>query len=457
MEKILDYIDAKRDEFINALRQLCRQKSISARGEGIRETARTLAGMFSERGGSCILAEGRGMPSVLADFEGASRKTLLFYNHYDVQPPEPLEMWKHPPFAAEIEDGILYARGAADNKADLLARLFAVESVLQAEGRLPARIKFFVEGEEEIGSPNIAETLKNYPAAARADACVWETGRQTFDGRPVICLGVKGMLYAELTARGAARDAHSSLATSVPNAAWRLVWALSALKDAGENIKIEGFFDRVRQVSEEEGAAVRDIPREDENLKEEMGINSFIKGLSGRARVERDIFEPTCTICGMESGYTGAGAKTVLPSLARAKLDFRLVPDQDPGEILKGLKARLEKTGFGDIGVEPFTMERPYRTPAGSDFAKMAARTAGEAYGKKAVIYPSMPGTGPMHCVCAPSGMPCAGTGVGNAKSSMHAPNENILVEDFIKGIRHIALMIKNFADNIGEKNIGKG
>ncbi len=446
MEELFSNIEGNREASIRKLQEFCRQESISAQNKGIEETAVLVEEMLSEIGADTRILRAPGAkPAVYGEIKGASDRTLLFYNHYDVQPPEPLDEWIYPPFSAEIKDGVLYARGCADNKGDLLARILAVKAFLETGKELPVTLKFFVEGEEEIGSPRIEDIIKDNPETVAADGCIWEMGRKTFDNRPIINLGIKGMLYVELTARGASTDSHSSLATTIPNPAWKLVWALGTLKDKNENILIEGFYDDIAPLSEDEISAIKQIPDEDALKKQNMGIDNFLLGLSGFERVKRDITAPTCTICGIESGYTGEGSKTVLPAKAKVKIDFRLVPGQEPEDILKKLRKHLDKEGFLDIDITPYTMEKAFKTPLDSKLAAVVAQTAEAAYGNQPVIYPSMTGTGPMHHVCGRHNIPCAGTGITNAKSAIHAPNENILVEDFIDGIKHIALIIQHF------------
>lgn len=445
-ERTFSFIENEAEACIRELRELCRMESVSAQSRGIDETAEAVREILSGLGAKSEILRAEGAnPAVSAEIRGDSEKTLLFYNHYDVQPPEPLDEWKFEPFSAEMENGILYARGAADNKGDFIARVSAVRALQQTFGKLPANVKFFVEGGEEIGSPGLDKIIEDHPASISADACVWETGRKTFDGRPVIFLGVKGMLYVELSARSAKTDANSSLATTVPNPAWTLTWALNSLKDREEKIKIPGFYDGIAPLSETEISMIRKIPDEDEAIKAGMGINGFISGLSGFEKNRRDIEAPTCTICGLHSGYTGAGSKTVLPSTAAAKIDFRLVPGQDPDDILEKLKSHLAEQGFESISVESFTREKAFKTPADSEFAGLVEKTAGQAYGFAPVVYPIMPGTGPMHAICGKYNTPCAGTGIANAGSNIHAPNENIKFDDFIAGIKHAALIIGNF------------
>lgn len=244
MEDIYRYIDEHRDEYIALVQQLCRQPSISAQGVGMEETARMVAEMLERAGARTRIIPTTGFPVVYAE-AGEGSRTLSFYNHYDVQPPDPLDEWNSDPFAAEIRDGRIWARGVADNKGNLVARICAIDAYQKVRGRLPLKAKFIIEGEEEIGSMGLKPFVEEYPDLVRADANIWESGSTDVDGRPVLGLGHKGDLYVELRVQSTTRDLHSSLAASVPNAAWRLTWALASLKGPDEHIRIPGFYDRV--------------------------------------------------------------------------------------------------------------------------------------------------------------------------------------------------------------------
>ncbi len=447
---VYDYIDSHLEHALDDLMRLCRQPSISAQGIGIEETAELVTEMLQRRNveTQILPGVGGGSPVVYGELAGDSPYTLLFYNHYDVQPPEPLEEWTSPPFEPTISDGMLRARGVADNKGSIVARLYAIEAYQQVRGRLPISIKFCIEGEEEIGSPHLTAFVEQNRSLLKADACIWERGDINWQGQPVIAFGVKGLLYVELVVRGAARDVHSSLATVVPNPAWRLVWALASLKDRGEKILISGFYDTVRPPSSQQVDAIAAIPSEDQELKESLGLESFVLELSGLAFERRYLLEPTCNICGLTSGYEGEGSKTVLPCLARAKIDFRLVPDQQPEEILAKLRRHLDENGFVDIDIINLGGENPARTPLDSPFGQVVCQAAKEVYGLDPVVQPTMAVTGPMSCFTDALGIPTVCMGFEYPNNRAHAPDENIRLADFVKGTRHVAAVI----DRLGKR-----
>ena len=451
MQDVFAYIDQHRDRFIERLQWLCRQPSIAAQGVGIQETARMVAQLMGEVGVASALYATDGAP-VVYGAAGTGGRTLLIYNHYDVQPPEPLELWDSPPFAAEVRDGKLYARGAADNKGNLVARLSAVEAWLRVRGALPLTVRFVVEGEEEVSSAHLHQFVHEHRDLIEADGCLWEAGGKDIQENPGLYMGAKGILYVELEARGANRDVHSSQATMVPNPAWRLVWALSTLKDRNERVLIEGFYDDVVEPTVEEVEHLRRIAaqRDDELRRRDLGLDAFLLGLSGIQLIKRNLFQPTCTICGIGAGYTGQGSKTVLPSRAIAKLDFRLVPNQRPDDILHKLHTHLAQHGFADVEVRPLGAEHPARTPVDSLLSRVIQETTREIYGRDPIVSPLMAATGPMYELTAQFGVPTVGTGAGYAHGNGHAPNENIRLEDFFQHMKHVALIFERFAAAAG-------
>jgi acetylornithine deacetylase/succinyl-diaminopimelate desuccinylase-like protein len=241
MQDVFSFIDQNQETYIKWLQELCRQPSVAAQNRGMKETAAMVERMIRDTGGEPRQIGTSGYPVVYGQFAGSGKRTLSFYNHYDVQPEDPLELWDSPPFAAEIRDGRMYARGVADNKGNLIARLAAVHAFLQVRGKLPIGIKFIVEGEEEIGSVCLPEFVDKHRELLQADGCLWEFGYKNADGRPQVSLGVKGMCYVELICRGANTDLHSANAAIIENPAWRLLWALATLKTPDEQIRIKGF------------------------------------------------------------------------------------------------------------------------------------------------------------------------------------------------------------------------
>lgn len=451
MQQIYEYIDDHWTEAIQDLKRLCRQPSISAQGVGMVETVDLLTQLMQEYGiKTQVLPNPRGgYPMVYGELEGKTSTTLLFYNHYDVQPPEPLELWSTPPFEPTQYDGNLRARGVSDNKGDIIARLLALRAYLKVHGKPATSVKFLIEGEEEIGSPNIASFVEQNRGLLKADACVWECGGVNWRNEPVVSLGLKGILFVELEVRGASQDVHSSMATVVPNPAWRLVWALASLKDLEENIRVAGFYDSVLPPTRSEIEAIKAMPLDEDETKQSLGLDRFVKGVTGFDYKLRHIVEPTCNICGMDSGYTGPGSKTVLPCLARAKLDFRLVPNQRPDDILSKLRRHLDDHGFSDIAISPGTEgENPARTPLDTPFVRIVSQTAKEVYGVDPVIVPSMAGSGPMYSFTDTLGLPTVLIGVMYPGSSPHAPDENIRLADFVLGAKHVAAILGRMASD---------
>ena len=451
MQNIYDYIDDHWQDALEDLKRLCRQPSISAQGVGMAEVVQLLVRMMREYDidAQVLPSPGDGYPLIYGEVAGESPTTLLFYNHYDVQPPEPLELWGSPPFEPTQYESNLRARGVSDNKGDIVARLLAIRAFQRVRGKPPVSVKFIIEGEEEIGSPNIVAFVENNRQLLKADACIWECGGVNWRNEPVVSLGLKGILYVQLEVRGASQDVHSSMATVVPNPAWRLVWALGSLKDMEENIRIEGFYDDVLPPTQREIDAINAMPMDEEETKQALGLESFVKGVTGFDYKSRHIIEPICNICGLDSGYTGSGSKTVLPCLARAKIDFRLVPNQSPDDILAKLRRHLDSHGFGDVVIAPQTEgESAARTPLDSPFVSVVSEAAREVYGVEPVIVPSMAGSGPMHSFTDTLGLPTALIGVMYPGSSPHAPNEHIRLADFILGAKHIAAVLERMASS---------
>ena len=447
MEKVLAYIDDHAEAFIARVQKLCRQPSIAAQGIGMKETAALVTEMLRQASADARLVPTSGYPVVFGQIDGQpGSKVLGFYNHYDVQPPEPLELWESDPFAAEIRDGHLYARGVADNKANLVSRICAIEAYQNVKGKLPLTVKFIVEGEEEIGSVSLKEFARENEALIACDGLIWESGYKNRSEQLATSLGVKGILYIELRVRGANTDAHSATAAIVPSPVWRLVWALNSLKGADEKVLIPGFYDDVRPPTSAETALLEKMTLDEKDWKESIEIDDFVLQLSGLPLKEKYLFQPTCNICGFEAGYTGEGLKTVLPNAAMCKIDFRLVPDQDPFKILDSLRAYLDGQGFDDIEIKVWDADWAHRTDPNDPLVKAVVAAAGQVYDKPPVVMPTSAGSGPRYTLCGELGIPSAGAGTGYYDSKGHAPNENIRIADFIEGVKHIAVLLEEFA-----------
>lgn len=448
LSRIDAHIEQHLDDAIAELSRLCAQPSISAQGTGIRECAELVARMLEARGLRAEIVPTAGHPIVYA--EGGppdSARTLLFYNHYDVQPPEPLELWDSPPFELTLRDGKLYARGVSDDKGHIECRLAAIDAVRAALGDLPCRVKFVIEGEEETSSANLPAFVENNVAKLQADACIWEFGGVNHEGTPMQYLGMRGICYVELVVETGTLDAHSGLGGSIfPNAAWRLAWALSSLKTPDEHIRIPGFYDDVIPPTARDLELLALLPDEAEDHKRTYGIKHFLKGLTGGVELRREaVFAPTCTICGLTAGYQGPGSKTVLPARASAKVDFRLVPAQDPEDILRKLRAHLDAEGFEDVMVNYLGGERPARVSPDDPFVRLVVQTARDVYGREQLLVPIVGGSGPNYPFIHHLRLPVAMAGVGYPDSRAHAPNENLRLDYFVQGIRHTARIIEAF------------
>lgn len=446
VEELFQYIDEHKEKYIQWLQEACKQPSVSTQFRGITEMSEMMENYLKNVNAEVQIVPTGRHPVVYGKIFTGKKKTLSFYNHYDVQPEDPIELWEHPPFGAEIHDGKLYARGVADNKGNLIARIAAVHAYQEVYGELPLNIKFFIDGEEEFGSIYTHNAIERVPEIIETDGYIWESGYKTPDGSISVRLGLKGMLYIELYAEGANTDLHSSNAAIIENPAWRLIWALNTLKGVDERVKIEGFYDQVQSPNELELEILKDMKFHEQEMKDSLELDGFLLELNGNQLKQKLIFQPTCTICGIESGYTGEGSKTVLPSKAKVKIDFRLVPNQDPDEIIELLRRHLDKHGYEDIKIHKVSGKKAAKTDPNDPLAQVVIREAEAFYGKKPQILSMSPGTGPMYKLAKQYNIPAVSFGVGYEDSKIHAPNENIRVEDYIEGIKFICKVLYEYS-----------
>lgn len=446
-ERVDRWIEGAMPDSIAELSRLVAQPSIAAQGVGMPECAALVAGMLERRGFRVEVLPSGGAPVVVAERDGVSDRTLLVYNHYDVQPAEPLESWTSPPFTPQVRDGKLFGRGVSDDKGHLVARLLAIDALLAVRGGLPCRVKFLVEGEEEVGSVHLPAFVRDHRERLAADACLWEFGGIDAHGIPEQYAGLRGICYVELSVQTATMDAHSGVGGSIfPNAAWRLVWALASLKGPDERIRIAGHYDNVKPPTARDRELFAALPDVADEYRETYGIQHFLHGLTGGAELQvAGTFQPTCTICGITTGYQGPGSKTILPARASAKVDFRLVPDQTPQEILGKLRTHLDAHGFGDVQVTFLGGNPAGRTDPDHPFLALVNRTGDELYGKPAAIVPMVGGSGPNHCFVHELGVPIAGAGCGYPGSNVHAPDENVRLDLYQLHARHVARLLSAF------------
>lgn len=443
------YLETHLNESIAELSKLVSQPSVAAQNWGLIECAELVRDMLQRRDFSVEIMSTGGAPVVYAERSGRSDKTLLFYNHYDVQPPEPLELWDSPPFEPVIRDGKLFGRGVSDDKGHITSRLIAIDALLENNGDLPCNIKFVIEGEEETSSLHLNDYVKNNRKKLSADACIWEFGGVDHRDVPMQYLGLRGICYVELSVETANIDVHSGLGGSIfPNAAWRLIWALNTLKGTDERIRIPGHYDAVIPPSQRDRELMEALPEVAGEYKQRYGVNNFLHGLEGGAELRlAEVFEPTCTICGFTSGYQGPGSKTVLPARASAKVDFRLVPDQTPEQVLNGLRSHLDEEGFSDVQITYLGGESPARTDPDDPFVFLVVNSAESVYGQKMQIVPMVGGSGPNHAFVHHLNLPIATAGVGYPGSQAHAPNENIRLDLYLKGAKHIVRILSAFGE----------
>lgn len=446
-KKFEHYVTENLDAFAKDVIRLSSQPSVSARKEGIEECATLVEQMLANTGATVKVLRMEGAaPLVFGELKSSrSTKTVLFYNHYDVQPEEPLELWKSPPFKPEIRDGRIYGRGVSDDKGELVSRLKLVESYLKSDGELPCNVKFCFEGEEETGSVHLEQYVERNSDLFKADAVFWEYGTLDLEGRPIVSLGVKGMIYLEFVVKSLSQDAHSSYAAALPSAPWRMVRLLSTLKDKDDRIIVPGWYEGVRALSDEELAVLNEMPFDGESFKENYGAKELLGGMSAEQAKKALIQRPTGNIAGIWAGYTGPGSKTVLPKEAHAKMDFRLVPEQDPDVLFKNLRKYLDENGFADVEMLLESMEPAARTPFTHPFAQAAIGAAEKVYGKKPVVELSSPGTGPLYIFTRRYNMPSVDIGVSAQDGGIHAPNENLKLENLRNGILWVAETIERF------------
>jgi acetylornithine deacetylase/succinyl-diaminopimelate desuccinylase-like protein len=447
MKRVDAYLDAHLDESVAELSRLCSQPSVSAQNWGLEPCAALVGEMLKQRGFQVEVIVTGGAPVVFAERSGKSDRTLIFYNHYDVQPAEPLDLWDSPPFVPTLRDGMLFARGVSDDKGHITSRLFAIDALLKECGELPCRVKFVIEGEEEVSSAHLHDFVRDHKDKIAGQACVWEFGGVNHQGRPEQVLGLRGICYVELSVETASQDVHSGLGGSIfPNAAWRLTWALNSLKGPDEKIRIPGFYDAVRKPSKRDIDLMENMPETSEEFRTRYGLKSFLKGMKGGVELRiAEVFEPTCTICGLSSGYEGPGSKTVLPAKALAKVDFRLVPDQTPEMVLDLLRKHLDYEGFQDIHIKFLGGERPARTDPDDPFVRLVVDAAEEVYGVSQQIIPLSGGSGPNYVFQEYLHVPIVSAGIGYPGSQAHAPNENVRLDLYLQGAKHVARILEEF------------
>jgi acetylornithine deacetylase/succinyl-diaminopimelate desuccinylase-like protein len=446
-ESIDTFVQDNLERYIAEMVRLCAQPSISARSEGVRECADLVVELLTQHGLQVQKFETPGNPVIVGRLSGRSPRTLLFYNHYDVQPPEPLEEWTTPPFQPTVRDGMLFARGVADDKGELIGRLAAMDAVRAAHGgELPCGVLFVVEGEEEVGSHNIAGFVRDHTGLLKCQGAIWEVGGVGVQGEVGNTLGCRGILTLDISVQLMKMDAHSGGAHALPSSAWRLIRALVSIKDEHEHILIPGFYDAVKPPEPIDLQLIDALPDSEARMREFLGIREFVNGMTGK-QLKQAVFNPTCNIQGLNAGYQGPGSKTIVPARASAKVDFRLVPDQDPDDIFAKLRRHLDDRGFTDVELKRSGAMWPYKASAEDPFIALAKRIGEEFYQQPYRLDPLGGGSSPEYAFGAPLGdIPIVWAGVGYFNSRGHAPDENIRLADFVKGSQYLARILNEFA-----------
>ena len=429
-------LEERREAHLEQLFRLLRQESISAQNVGVGYCADLVRTMLEEAGLRARLMPTKGHPVVYGEYLPDPRAafTVLFYGHYDVQPPDPLDAWSSPPFEPTVRDGRIYGRGAGDNKGQFLAHIVAVKAYLDALGDLPVNVKMVLEGEEESGSPNLAAFVTEHQELLSADLVYTSDGPMHESGAPFVLLGVRGMLQLELSATGAEWDNHSgNKGNIVPNPVWTLIDALKSMRADDGRILVEGFYDAIRAPSALELEMLEHLPFDRARVAKDVGYAAL--DLDGKHYYRLLTMEPTINISGMHSGYVGEGSKTIIPSKATVKMDLRLVVDQEPDKIFAKVASHLQQHA-PEVALRYVGGMKPSRTPAEHPLVGVVTDAVRAAYGVEPLIMPSLGGSLPSYVWTDILKRPSIIVPYANSDEANHSPNENIGIEEFFAGIR---------------------
>ncbi len=436
IDEIFAYIEAHQQSYVDRVMDYVRHPSISAHNIGIREVATLLVEILNGLDFDAKLVETPGHPFVLGHRTvDPDKPTVLLYGHYDVQPPDPLEAWVSPPFEPEVRDGRIWARGIGDNKGQHFAQLLAIEAHLKVTGTLPCNIIFCLEGEEEIGSPQIADFVRSHMDELQADLVVTSDGPLHESGQPVITFGVRGVASFDLVAKGASRDVHSgNFGGVVPNPIWTLVHLLATMKDADGHITVEGITEPVIPATNLELDAASRLPLDLPGVMKDLGLDA-LDGPADRPYWDRLMFYPTLTINGLHGGYDGPGSKTVLPNRAIAKCDVRLVEPLTPEHVFERIEAHVARHAPA-VEVVRHNGMLPSKTAMDTPFAAKIIKAVKRARDVEPLLYPTVGGSLPDYVWTKILKKPAFVVPYANADEANHAPNENLEVVRFIDGIR---------------------
>ncbi|USK51742.1 M20/M25/M40 family metallo-hydrolase [Bacillus sp. CMF12] len=445
LTQVENLISSRKEQYLNQLFRLLKQKSISAQDVGVRECANLLKEMMDNIGINTRIMETAGHPVVYGEImNDPNAFTLLIYGHYDVQPPEPIDEWLSPPFEPTIRDGKIYCRGVGDNKGQLMSQILAIKTYKDVFGEIPINIKLVFEGEEESASANLAEFVKESKELLACDLVYTSDGPMHDSGSPFVLLGVRGMLYVELTAKGAEWDNHSgNKGNIVPNPAWKLIDLLRTMRDENGRVLIEGFYDDIRQPTEKELQIIKELPFNQDDIAEKIGYTKL--KMDGEMYYRKLTLEPTFNIAGFTSGYGGEGSKTIIPSKAVLKMDMRLVVDQDPDDIYEKFCKHVKKFA-PDIEIKRLGDMKPSRTSADQEIIRVVTRAVRNSFQKEPVLQPSLGGSLPDYVWTKILNTPSVVVPYANFDEANHSPNENMGVNNFYDGIKCTCYVINEIS-----------
>ena len=457
MDDILAYLDAHHERHLEELLELLRIPSVSSQAEHAADTARAAAWLAERLRALDLTVEvipTDRHPLVYAESDQRpDRPTLLFYGHYDVQPADPLELWESPPFEPQVRDGVIYARGASDDKGQLYCHLKALEAYRAVGRELPVNVKFIVEGEEECGGESVYRYTEQHADRLACDAVVISDTSLYDENTPAICYSLKGLAYLQVDVRGPAQDLHSgSFGGTVKNPANALCEIVASLQDADGRVRIPGFYDAVRDLEPDERAEFARLGYDEDDLRRDTGAPAAW-GEAGYTTLERMWGRPTCDVNGLWGGYAGEGAKTIIPAAAGAKVSMRLVPDQDPDAVAEAFRAHVAAVAPPGVTVTVTAMHgaKPVMVPRDDPMVQAGMRALEHGFGARPVFIReggSIPIVGTFQeCLRAPVLL----LGYGLPNDNIHSPNEKFHVRNFRDGIRTTAWLLREAAAAAGD------
>jgi len=462
MDKVIDFININRDRYLDELKTFLAIPSISALPQhagDVKRCAEWCADEMRRIGLENVrLIPTPGNPVVYGDWlHAAGAPTMLFYGHYDVQPVDPLELWQSPPFEATIRDGEIYARGSADDKGQVFMHFKAIEAHLKQTGTMPVNIKIILEGEEEVGSANLDNFIRDHRGELGADVVVISDSPMFARGVPSICYGLRGLVYFQIDLRGSGTDLHSgSFGGAVANPAFVLAQMLAQMKDRSGRVKIPGFYDDVVALQDEERKAWASLPFNEKKYKKDFGIPK-LAGETSYTTLERTWARPTFEVNGMLSGFTGEGAKTVLPAVAMAKVSMRLVPNQNPDTIAGLFEAHVKDIAPGTVALKITRMHggKPWMTSYDNPYVQAAGRAIEKGFGRKPVFTREGGSIPVVSTFQEELGLPSVLFGVGLPDENAHAPNEKLDLENFQGGVIASAILYQEIAAGARGSRLG--